>query len=248
MRLGGPGPKALREVAGVPLFIHALRSVARSSSVDVVVIAAPADQIEQFGDLVMEEALDVDLSIVPGGDTRQESVAAALSAVPSDVAYVLVHDAARAFAPPEVFDRVVEALRDGALAVVPVRPIYDTIKQVDADGRVSGTLDRSTLRGVQTPQGFPIDILRAAHATSVVDATDDATLVEALGYEVVTVEGDPRAFKVTAPMDLLVAEALLVPDEDDAVFVEPASLSFADPSDEPIVADVDDDLIDEDLL
>lgn len=215
MRLGGTGPKALREVAGVPLFIHALRSIAACPAVDLVVIAAPYDQVEYFGELVMEEEVDLDLSIVAGGDTRQDSVAAALAAVPDDVDYVLVHDAARAFVPVEVIDRVIGALEQGAQAVVPVRPIYDTIKHVDADGRISGTLDRSSLRGIQTPQGFPLDVLRQAHAAATLEATDDASLAEAIGVEVVSVEGDPRAFKVTAPLDLLVAEALLIPDTDD---------------------------------
>ena len=215
MRLGGPGPKALRDIAGVPLFIHALRSLATSSLVDLVVIAAPHHQLEAFEELVMDEELDLDLTIVAGGDTRQESVAAALAAVPDDYDYVLVHDAARAFVPAEVIDRVVAALSEGAQAVVPVRPIYDTIKQVDSDGRISGTLDRSTLRGVQTPQGFPLDVLRQAHAAATTDATDDATLAEALGLEVVAVEGDPRAFKITQPLDLLVAEAMLVPESDE---------------------------------
>jgi 2-C-methyl-D-erythritol 4-phosphate cytidylyltransferase len=108
-----------------------------------------------------------------------------------------------------VIDRVVAALRDGADAVIPTRPVTDTIKRVDAGGRVIETVDRSTLVAVQTPQGFRRDVLFAAHtAGAATRVTDDAGLVEAFGGTVVAVDGADEAFKITRPWDLLLAEAV----------------------------------------
>jgi 2-C-methyl-D-erythritol 4-phosphate cytidylyltransferase len=121
---------------------------------------------------------------------------------------VLVHDAARVLTPPEMFTRVVAELRRGSDAVIPVLPVTDTIKSVDAEGAVTGTPDRATLRAVQTPQGFDVALLARAN-TDVGDATDDAGLVERLGERVDTVAGDPLAFKITTPLDLVLARALL---------------------------------------
>jgi 2-C-methyl-D-erythritol 4-phosphate cytidylyltransferase len=145
---------------------------------------------------------------VPGGAERGDSVAAGLRALGPDVDVVLVHDAARALAPAELFDRVAAAVRDGAPAVVPGVPVVDTIKQVDASGRVVGTPERAALRAIQTPQGFRRTVLERAHALSS-DATDDAALVERLGEPVLVVEGDRRALKVTTADDLEAAARIL---------------------------------------
>ena len=147
--------------------------------------------------------------MVDGGDTRQHSVAAALAAVPSTFDIVLVHDAARALVPPALVGRVAAAVRDGHDAVIPVLPIADTVKQVDESGHVIGTVDRSVLRAVQTPQGFRRAVLEAAHRAAVDALTDDAGLVEKLGVRVFCVPGDEAAMKITRPADLAVAEILL---------------------------------------
>jgi 2-C-methyl-D-erythritol 4-phosphate cytidylyltransferase len=120
-----------------------------------------------------------------------------------------VHDAARALVPPRLVERVAAAVRGGHDAVIPVLPVVDTIKRVADDGRVLGTLDRSSLRAVQTPQGFRRAVLEAAHAAAVGDHTDDAGLAEKLGVPVQSVEGDEAALKITRPMDLEVAALLL---------------------------------------
>jgi 2-C-methyl-D-erythritol 4-phosphate cytidylyltransferase len=146
---------------------------------------------------------------VAGGAQRQESVARALAALPSEVGLVLVHDAARCLVPASVVEAVVAALRAGAAAVVPVLPVADTVKQVDAAGAVVRTVPRADLRAVQTPQGFARHVLERAHGAGVQGATDDASLVEALGLPVTTVAGSEEAFKVTRPLDLLLAEAVL---------------------------------------
>jgi 2-C-methyl-D-erythritol 4-phosphate cytidylyltransferase len=150
-----------------------------------------------------------DALVVPGGSDRTESVRLALAAAlgeSPDLSIVLVHDAARAFTPPELIRAVTAAVAAGAPAVVPVLPVADTVKRVDND-IVAETVDRADLRAVQTPQGFAVGVLRKAYA--VADShTDDAGLVERLGVPVSTVPGHPAAMKITTPFDLAVAEAV----------------------------------------
>ncbi len=168
---------------------------ARAHADGVVLVVAP--------DRLDEHRADSRLaSVVPGGATRSASVRAGLAAVPTGVAYVLVHDSARPLASGQVYGRVREALEAGARGAVPVVPVVDTIRRVGA-----AVVDRTDLRAVQTPQGFPADVLRAAHAAGG-EATDDAGLVEALGHTVVLVEGDPVNRKITTADDLVVARAL----------------------------------------
>jgi len=140
---------------------------------------------------------------VAGGVLRSDSVRRGLSRVPDDAEIVLVHDGARPLAADGVFERVIQAVRAGADAAIPVIDLTDTIRW-----RGGGTADRRKLAAVQTPQAFRAGALRAAHAAGA-DATDDATLVEATGATVVTVEGDSRNLKITEPHDLVTAEALL---------------------------------------
>lgn len=202
-------PKALRELGGEPLLVHAVRRIAAARSVALIVVAAPPDAVEAVCDLLKPVAAPVGVTVVAGGASRQASVAAALATVPSDVPIVLVHDAARPLTPAELIDDVAAAVRAGHPAVIPVLPVVDTIKRVDASGRVVDTVDRTPLRAVQTPQGFTAATLRAAHAAAELDATDDAGLAERIGVPVHTVPGRPEALKVTRPFDLIVAEALL---------------------------------------
>lgn len=154
------------------------------------------------------------LTVVAGGANRQESVRRALQAVPRDINVVLVHDAARPLVPVALVESVAAAVHAGADAVIPVLPVTDTVKQVDASGVVVATPPRSELRAVQTPQGFARPVLERAHAVDPDElgpdgATDDAGLVERLGVAVRVVDGADEALKVTRPMDLLIAEALL---------------------------------------
>lgn len=214
----GPGlPKALRPINGVPMLVHAVRALSAATSVSLVVIAAPEDGVDEVQRALAEHGLlDGDgeragLLVVAGGDTRQDSVARAMLALPDDVDVVLVHDAARPLVPSSLVDAVSAAVRSGADAVVPGIPVADTIKTVDEGGRVTGTPDRSMLRAIQTPQGFRREVLAAAHAAAdpTAPATDDAGLVEALGGTVHVVAGDEEAFKITRPLDLVLAEAVL---------------------------------------
>ena len=208
-RLGPGAPKALRWVGGEPLLVHAVRGLWRSGAVDLVVVAAPPGAAAEVADLLGEAVPGAETRVVEGGDVREESVAAALAALDAETDVVLVHDAARAFTPPEVVRRVVQAVRDGAPAVVPVVAVTDTFKRVGDDDAVQATVDRTRLRAVQTPQGFRRDVLERAHRERAGAATDDAALVEALGERVTVVPGSDEAFKVTRPLDLVLAEALL---------------------------------------
>lgn len=206
VRLGPGGPKALRLLGGQPLLVHAVRRVAAAAGVGCVVVAAPPAEVEAVRALLSEVA---PVTVVPGGDTRQASVAAALAAVPAEFEIILVHDAARALTPPAQVAQVADAVRAGHDAVIPVLPVVDTIKEVAASGAVVGTVDRSVLRAVQTPQGFRRQVLSAAHAAAVDEHTDDAGMVEKLGITVHCVPGDEAAMKITRPVDLVIAEALL---------------------------------------
>lgn len=126
-----------------------------------------------------------------------------------DVELVLVHDAARAFVPSVVVERVVAALRNGADAAIPVVPVTDTIREQERPGTLGSTVDRNRLVAVQTPQGFLKDVLVDAHRRAQPgDACDDASLVEAIGVEVVAVAGSELAFKITRPLDLVLARSV----------------------------------------
>ena len=205
-RLGPDTPKALRRLAGEPILVHAVRSAVASGVVDLVAVAAPPSEVDDVRDLLKPHAPE--LVVVAGGPTRKASVAAALAEMPGAVDVVLVHDAARCLTPPELFAAVTNAVRRGADAAVPVLPVADTIKQVHGD-EVLATLDRSDLYAVQTPQAFRRAVLDHAHATVDEDATDDAGLAERAGAAVHVIAGDDEAFKITRPLDLLLAEIVL---------------------------------------
>ena len=206
VRLGAGGPKALRSLDGTALLVHAVRRAAQAAGVAAIVVAAPPDDVEAVRLLLSDVA---PVTVVAGGASRQESVTRALAAAPAHLPIVLVHDAARCLAPPRLFESVAAAVRAGAPAVIPTLPVVDTIKRVDPGSVVVGTVDRAVLRAVQTPQGFDRDTLLAAHVAAVDEHTDDAGMVERLGLPVLAVPGDDLALKITRPVDLLIATALL---------------------------------------
>jgi len=209
-RLGPGAPKALRSIAGTPILVHAVGSLIACGRIGLVVVAAPPtpEGVAEVRELL--GAFGAAVRVVPGGETRQRSVALALEAVPEDFEIVLVHDAARALTPPALITAVIDAVAAGSDAVIPVLPVADTIKAVDSSGtNVTSTVDRSTLRAVQTPQGFRRSLLVKAHAAATAaDTTDDAGLVERIGRPVTVIPGHAEAFKVTTPFDLLLAEAV----------------------------------------
>ena len=209
-RFGGVVPKQFLELAGRPVVIWALSAAA--AACDGVVAVVPEGHAgfgaDRGGRPFLAAGPSATGAVVAGGPTRAASVRAGLAAVPDDAGIIVVHDAARPLAGVELFQRVVAAVRAGADGAVPGVPVPDTVKRVDPAGRVVETPDRAALRAIQTPQAFSAAVLRRAHAAGG-EATDDATLVEALGATVVVVDGDPANLKVTGPDDLARAEVLL---------------------------------------
>jgi 2-C-methyl-D-erythritol 4-phosphate cytidylyltransferase len=208
-RLGAAGPKAMHLLGGEPMLVHSVRTLA-AGPVDLVVVAAPPGQGAEVLALLAGAHPGAELAVVDGGLTRSDSVRLALAALPVSVRVVLVHDAARPLVPGALVAAVVAAVEGGADAVVPGLPVTDTVKQVDGADVVLATIDRSALRAVQTPQGFRREVLDAAYAgPESGSATDDAGHVERAGGVVVVVPGAEEAFKVTRPLDLVLAEAVL---------------------------------------
>lgn len=216
-RLGAGMPKALVQVAGKTLVEHALDRIFAAAGIGEVVVVTPP------GDQRMEAALAGyrgRLVFTPGGPSRAASVRAGLARASESASAILVHDAARAFTPSSVFERVIDQLKEpGCRAVIPALEVTDTICVVDqaqeAGELVHSTPARSTLRAVQTPQGFDAATLRAAHERldsldqdQLEAVTDDASIVRAAGIEVYVIPGSQQAMKVTRPDDLRTAEEL----------------------------------------
>jgi 2-C-methyl-D-erythritol 4-phosphate cytidylyltransferase/2-C-methyl-D-erythritol 2,4-cyclodiphosphate synthase len=212
-RLGSAGPKAFQPLRGRTMLEHALSGVFLMSEPAQVIVVAPPVLIAEARTIAERVAgpLSTFVDVVAGGSNRQESVARGLAAVAAGIRIVLVHDAARALTPAAQFDAVVTAVRDSGHGIVPGLAVVDTIKRVDDDGVILGTVDRSELSAVQTPQGFPRDLLDAVVAAAdLTDAmTDDAALVAAAGHPVHVIAGHRLAFKITTPWDLRRAELLL---------------------------------------
>jgi 2-C-methyl-D-erythritol 4-phosphate cytidylyltransferase len=209
-RLGGNTPKALVELAGRPLVAWSLAALAASKAVEKIVIAAPDGYEEEISAVARDTAPELPTDVVAGGQSRSRSVANGLEAV-TGAAIVVVHDAARPLVTAGLVDRsVVQLERWGCDAVIAAARATDTIKEAGAGGRVTATLERSSLWAVQTPQTFRVEALRKAVDGSELDrAYDDAQLVEAIGGDVRIVESSRDNLKITIPFDLRVAELLL---------------------------------------
>ena len=206
-RMGAGKNKVLLPIGGVPAIVRSVRAYA--GLMDGLVVVARAEDAP-----AIREALDaagLTATIAPGGDTRQDSVWNGLCALPEGCDRVLIHDGARCLVDEGTIRRAmasVEACGTGVAAI----PAVDTIKQADAEGYVTGTPDRATLRAMQTPQGFDAALIRRAHEAARQEGylgTDDAALVERLGVPVRLTEGDRRNLKLTTPEDIAMAEALL---------------------------------------
>ncbi len=205
VRFGAQQPKAFFELAGLSLLTRS--ALVLATQAEVIVVSVPAEYVAIAAQEL--DSVDSEIHIVIGGATRQDSVAAAMAVVPEDIDFVLVHDAARPLVPGAVIADVIQELVDGSQAVIPVLPVVDTIKRVDNNGDVVETVDRNSLRRVQTPQGFTKALLTEAFADPTHVATDEAGLVERLGVPIRTVAGSERAFKITTPDDVAFALSLL---------------------------------------
>lgn len=209
-RLGAGGPKALVELAGEALVVHAARALLRAESIaELIVVVGPSD-VERVNEVLRSAGLAPACQVVAGGATRTESVRLGLAACRGQ-GLVAVHDAARALVSPVLVDRTVGALVDPWAAVAPAVAVVDTLKLVEEPSqRVLRTVDRRDLWAVQTPQVFERRTLERVHArVPGGSATDDLSLVEEAGERVRVVPGEARNFKITYPEDLELAAALL---------------------------------------
>ncbi|MDQ7991461.1 MAG: 2-C-methyl-D-erythritol 4-phosphate cytidylyltransferase [Propionicimonas sp.] len=212
-RFGGPVPKPVAPLAGGTVIGTAIESLAAGGCTAVVVVVSRGAQHHFIPALA---GCPVPLTVVEGGETRQESVLRGLEAIAahpdlSGTGVILVHDAVRPLVPAAMVARVVDAVRAGAVAVTPAVPVVDSLRRVDADGS-SRQVDRSDLRAIQTPQGFDFATLLASHraaAAAGTVATDDVGVCESTGHQVVIVEGAASAFKITHADDLDLARALV---------------------------------------
>jgi 2-C-methyl-D-erythritol 4-phosphate cytidylyltransferase/2-C-methyl-D-erythritol 2,4-cyclodiphosphate synthase len=201
-RLGSTLPKAFVDLGGETILESSLSPLAHLSGCEVVVVA-PAAWVEAARDLSTKALPGVSVSVVAGGETRTASVRAGLEKLSAEASVVLIHDAARARTPLEVFDRVVAAVSSGARAVIPALDVVDTIVPKTTNGESTGpAIDRSTLLITQTPQGFDREALVSAYADFEGEATDDAEVLRRFGIEVVAVPGHKDALKITYPHDL----------------------------------------------
>jgi 2-C-methyl-D-erythritol 4-phosphate cytidylyltransferase/2-C-methyl-D-erythritol 2,4-cyclodiphosphate synthase len=206
-RLGAGKPKAFVDLVGRPLLTHAIESIIALPDLAQLVIAVPDSHLVEAAQIGAELIGDLPISfdVVLGGETRQTSISNALSMLNGESQIVLVHDAARALTPTSLFASVAASVRATGTSSLPVMRVVDTIKRIDGE-TVLETVDREVLRSAQTPQGFVASELRAAYAAAEAEFTDDAALMQAAGHQILAVDGDERAFKITTPADLAAAE------------------------------------------
>ena len=208
-RLGAEHPKAFVAFGDNPLVAASVSALDDHPGIDGIVVVVPEGWEERATVMVDDIGAGKVSIAIAGGASRSDSVALGVAEVPTEAVLILVHDAARPLVSAELIDRVLAGFSDGADGVIPALPIVDTVKRVDGAGRVVETVERADLCTVQTPQGFLADVLRRALAApDRATGTDCASLVERIGGTVVTVEGDPRAIKITTRDDLRRAEEL----------------------------------------
>ncbi len=209
--MGSGLAKQYLRLGPAPILVHTLNRLSASPSVEALVLAVPPGDVEAVRDgIVAAYEIPKVRAVVPGGEHRQDSVFNALGAVDPKTDIVMIHDGVRPFIGPEIVERCLKAaaVAGGAAAGIPVP---ETVKEVDADGRVVATLRRERIWIVQTPQAFRYQILLEAHRSAREEgfyATDDAAVVERYGSVVLMVPGDPENIKITGPADLAYARWL----------------------------------------
>jgi len=207
VRYGGRTPKPALKVTGKALLVMSVEAMAAGGCTDAVVVVNP-QVAKKLGPALA--ALPIPVLQASGGTTRQQSVHNGLKAIRDDprlskARIVLIHDAVRPMVPATVVSEVIRAVRDGAEAVAPAVLVADSMRML-VDGGTNRVVDRATLRAIQTPQGFPLDVIPMAEAQA--QFTDDISCAEQAGHEVVLVPGSRLSMKITEPSDLTVAKAL----------------------------------------
>jgi 2-C-methyl-D-erythritol 4-phosphate cytidylyltransferase len=216
-RMGAETPKQFLELDGTPIVIHSLRRIASCSQVTDIIVATRADEVARLEERIAREQFKQSVRVVRGGDSRQDSVAAALLEVPKDAEIVLVHDAVRPFVTTEQIARVIEEARRCQAAILGI-PAMDTVKEVkraslpEDVALITGTIPRERVVLAQTPQAFATKLLKEAFARAQADgvsASDEAGLVERIGHDVHVVLGSERNIKITRPSDMELARFYL---------------------------------------
>lgn len=209
-RMGGVN-KLMQPLDGVPVLVRTLTALQMARQVDEIIVAAREEDLVEISRLCHTYGITKCTKVVRGGESRAHSVLLAALEASTETELLAVQDGARPLVTPELIDRVVSAAaRCGAAA--PAVPVKDTVKSVRDGGAVERTLDRSSLRAVQTPQVFEASLLKAALQSAVekeLPVTDDCSAVEQLGKVVFLVEGEEENLKITTPVDLILAEAIL---------------------------------------
>ena len=206
-RMGAGCNKVLLSLGGEPVILRSIRAF--EGLVDGIVLVSRSEDMPAMREMLAKSGLTA--AVVPGGATRQESVWNGLCALPEGVEHVLIHDGARCLVDADTIRRCKTSVEVHGTGVAAI-PVVDTIKQVDADGIVAATPDRSALMAVQTPQGFRLPIIMKAHEDAQQAGfigTDDASLVERIGQPVRLTQGNRRNIKLTTPEDINMAEAFL---------------------------------------
>lgn len=209
-RLGAKAPKAFVELAGKSLLEHSVFRALATDNLKQLIIAVPESHLTQT--LEFEKQLSnqgVDIRVVVGGATRQQSVSESLAVLGGGIDIVLVHDSARSLASTDLFNRVAQAVFDNQIGVIPALHVADTIKRYKGDV-IQETIERSDLVRAQTPQGFPASVLVAAHVGATEEFTDDAALVQSIGGTVMMIEGEEQAMKITTAEDFERAQTYLL--------------------------------------
>jgi 2-C-methyl-D-erythritol 4-phosphate cytidylyltransferase len=205
-RMGAPRPKQLLPLKGIPILMRTLDIFENHPDIDEIIVSAHLDVLraQTFTHSKIRHS-------IRGGETRQQSVHAALKAVSPDTQVVLIHDAVRPLVAKDIIAAAIAAARDGHCAVAGI-PAWETVKITGRDGFIKSTTPRHRTYIIQTPQCFPYGIIMEAYETAArrrITGTDDSTLVERLGVKVKIIPGDPRNLKITTPEDLRTAETFL---------------------------------------
>jgi 2-C-methyl-D-erythritol 4-phosphate cytidylyltransferase len=216
-RMGAETPKQFLELNSIPIVIHSLRRMASCALVTDLIVATRADEIARLEKWIAREEFKQTVRVVKGGNSRQDSVAAALGEVPNEVEIVLVHDAVRPFVTAEQIARVIEEARRCQAAILGI-PAMDTVKEVkraslpEDVALIVGTIPRERVVLAQTPQAFATKLLKDAFARAQADgvnASDEAGLVERMGHDVHVVLGSESNMKITRPADMDLARFYL---------------------------------------
>ena len=203
--------KIMMKLGAMPVLARTVLAFENNEYIDEIIIVTKTEKLEEIADLCYKNGLHKVKHVVSGGATRMESALAGVSAARHGAAYIAIHDGARPLVSQELIERTILAAQKYR-AAAPAIPSTDTLKAVDAKGFVVGTVDRESIRRVQTPQVFEADLIKGALTKAVKDGltlTDDCSAMDRMGVKTILVEGDPTNIKITTPDDLVTAEAIV---------------------------------------